>query len=279
MAAIMHSFRGSTVRTRAWLGALAITSAVAMQLPAPPVGAIIGGEEDGNRHPNVGAIDVRPTGLRIPGSGILISPTVYVTAGHVTALFDRAGVTEANVTFDPVYSDSATFYTGTVHTQPEFRLDPQFRNRRDDPHDIGVVVFDEPIQGITPARLPTQGLLDQLGPQELSDEVFPVVGYGISRLLGGANGGGTPRPDRDSAGTRKTGEWRFLSLTADWVRFDMDDALACTGDSGAPNFLGRTDLVIGIGIGGDSACEFMGSDLRLDTASTRAFLGQFVSLP
>jgi hypothetical protein len=244
-----------------------------------PAAAIIGGQPDGNGHPNVGAIDVRPTGRTIPASGILISPTVYLTAGHVTAFFDAAGVTKAQVTFDPVYSDSATFYTGTIHTHPEFRKDAQFENRRDDPHDMGVIVFDQPISGITPAALPTERLLDTLGPQELAAAVFPVVGYGISRLLGGANGGGPPRPDRSSAGTRTSGEWRFLSLTSDWVRFDMQDAQACTGDSGAPNFLGESDLVIGIGIGGDSSCELMGSDLRLDTPSARAFLGQFVTLP
>lgn len=255
-----------------------LTAAFALLVVAPAAG-IIGGEPDGSGHPYVGAIDVRPTGRTIPASGVLISPTVYVTAGHVTAFFDDAGVTQARVTFDPVYSDSATFYTGTVHTHPEFRMDPQFANRRDDPHDIGVVVFDQPIPGITPARLPTQGLLDQLGPQGLADQVFPVVGYGISNLLGGANGGGPPRPDRSSAGTRKTGDWRFLSLTSDWIRFDMQDAQACTGDSGAPNFLGRSNLVIGIGIGGDSSCELMGSDLRLDTSEVRAFLGQYVTLP
>jgi hypothetical protein len=122
-------------------------------------------------------------------------------------------------------------------------------------------------------------LLDQMGPQALRTEPFPVVGYGISRLLGGDNGGGAPRPDRTSAGTRKTGVWTFRSLTADWLRLDMDDAQACTGDSGAPTFLSDTNLVVGIGIGGDSACETMGSALRLDTASTRAFLGQYVTLP
>ena len=244
-----------------------------------PASGIIGGQADGNGHPNVGAIDVRPTGRRIPASGVLISPTVYVTAGHITAFFDAAGVTQARVTFDPVYSDSATFYTGTVYTHPEFRKDPQFTNRRDDPHDIGVVVFDQPIPGITPAMLPSEELLDTLGTQALQDEVFPVVGYGISNLLGGANGGGSPRPDRSSAGTRKTGDWRFSSLTSDWIRFDMQDAQGCTGDSGAPNFLGRSNLVIGIGIGGDSSCEVMGSDLRLDTPLVRAFLGQFVTLP
>src|SRR5215218_2462461 len=82
-------------------------------LGAAPAAGIIGGEVDGNGHPYVGAIDVSPTGRRIPASGVLISPTVYLTAGHVTAFFDQAGVTRARVTFDPVFSDSATFYTGT----------------------------------------------------------------------------------------------------------------------------------------------------------------------
>ena len=253
--------------------------AVAALIVVGPAGGIIGGQPDGNGHPNVGAIDVGPTGRTIPSSGILISPTVYVTAGHVTAFFDAAGVTRARVTFDPVYSDSATFYEGTVYTHPEFRSDPQFAKRRDDPHDIGVVVFDQPIPGITPALLPRQGMLDELGRERLRDEAFPVVGYGISNLLGGADGGGSPRPDRSSAGTRKTGDWTFLSLTSAWIRFDMQGAQGCTGDSGAPNFLGRTNLVIGIGIGGDSSCETMGSDLRLDTPLVRAFLGQFVTLP
>jgi Trypsin len=238
-----------------------------------PAASIIGGQPDGNGHPNVGAIDVRPTGRAIPASGILISPTVYLTAGHVTRFFDQAGVSQARVTFDPVYSDSATFYTGTVHTNPAFT------QKQDDSGDLGVVVFPAPIPGITPAQLPTEGLLDQLGPQALRNEVFPVVGYGISNVLGGANGGGQPRPDPSSAGTRKVGIWRFLSLTPGWLRFDMDEAQGCTGDSGAPNFLGNTNLVVGIGIGGDAVCETMGSDLRLDTPSTRAFLGQFVALP
>jgi hypothetical protein len=249
-----------------------LIAAIGLVVVAPAAG-IIGGQADGNGHPNVGAIDVRPTGRTIPASGILISPTVYLTAGHVTRFFDQAGVTQARVTFDPVYSDSATFHTGTVHTNPAFT------QRQDDAGDMGVVVFDVPVTGVTPVELPTEGLLDELGPQGLRSETFPVVGYGISRLLGGANGGGPPDIDRSSAGTRKVGVWRFLSLTPGWLRFDMDDARGCVGDSGAPNFLGNTNLVVGIGIGGDAACMTMGSDVRLDTPSTRAFLGQFVTLP
>ena len=257
---------------------LHVLMAVTVLIVAQPAAGIIGGQPDGNGHPYVGALDVRPTGFRIPCSGTLISPTVYLTAGHCANFFLSRGITEARVTFDPIFSDSAIFYTGAVYVHPDFRNDP-FANRLNDPHDIGVVVFNQPIPGITPATLPYAGELDELGPQGLREEVFPVVGYGISKLLGGANGGGPPDIDRSSAGTRKTGEWRFLSLTSDWLRFDMEDARACVGDSGAPNFLGDTNLVIGIGIGGDFACETMGSDLRLDTPSVRAFLGQYVTLP
>jgi len=38
--------------------ALAVTT-------ADPAAAIIGGQPDGNRHPNVGALDLRPIGFRV----------------------------------------------------------------------------------------------------------------------------------------------------------------------------------------------------------------------
>lgn len=239
-----------------------------------PAAAMIGGQPDGNGHPYVGALDLRPIfGAPIPCSGTLISPTVYLTAGHCTNFFESRGITEARVTFDPVFSDAATFHAGTVHTNPAFT------QRQDDPGDMGVIVFATAVEGIAPASLPTEALLDALGPQGLRNETFPFVGYGISNLLGGANGGGPPRLDVFSAGTRKVGVGRFLSLTPGWLRLDVGDARPCVGDSGAPILLGDTDLVVGIGVRGDAACETMGAWVRLDTPSARAFLGQFVTLP
>ena len=255
---------------------LALVGVIA--LTATPAYAIIGGQPDGNAHPYVGGIDVRPTGRRIPCTGTLISPTVFLTAGHCTRFFDEAGLTEARVTFDPVFSDNATFYTGSVHTNPLYT--PFMTGSQSDPGDFGVIVFSEPVNGITPASLPTSGLLDQLGPRGLRNMVFPTVGYGITRLLGGSNGGGHPDIDRNSAGTRMVASQTFFSLTDAWLRLSMlEDGRVCTGDSGAPNFLGDTDLVAAIGIGGDFACEAMDAALRLDTPSARAFLGQFVVLP
>ena len=123
-------------------------------------------------------------------------------------------------------------------------------------------------------------MLDQPGPQGLHDEIFTTVGYGISQLLGGVNGGGTPHPDRTSAGTRKVAHASFLSLSPGWLRLLMhEDGQACTGDSGAPSQLGDRDLVVAINIGGDAACSNMDADVRLDTQSARAFLGQYVTLP
>lgn len=78
------------------------------------------------------------------------------------------------MTFDPDRATATTWYSGTVHTNPSF--DPQ---RADDPGDLGVVVFDTPVIGITPATIPSAGLLDGLGPKGPS---FEVVGYGVSEF-------------------------------------------------------------------------------------------------
>ena len=75
------------------LGALA---ALAVSAPA---GAVIDGVPDGVRHPYVGAVDGRPVGGPVKfGSGVLISPTVFLTVAHGTAHFDAAELTRARVT-------------------------------------------------------------------------------------------------------------------------------------------------------------------------------------
>ena len=58
---------------------------------------------------------------------------------------------------------------------------------------------------------------------------------------------------------------------------------ACYGDSGGPNFLGagptETDIVAATTITGDFMCRATNVVYRLDTASARGFLSQFVQLP
>jgi hypothetical protein len=249
---------------------LVLVVMVVAVITADPAAAIIGGQPDGNGHPNVGALDLRPIGFPIPCSGTLISPTVYVTAGHCTNFLESNGITQARVTFDPVVSDTATFYTGVPHTNPGF-----FTGSASDPGDIGVVVFPTPIQGITPAPLPPAGLLSQLGPQGLNAQRFIQVGYGVSALI---IGGGHPQPDPSSAGTRRVATETFNALTPTTLHLSaITDGKPCTGDSGSPQFLGST--IVAEGIYGDSACAALAVGYRLDTPSARAFLAHYVSLP
>ena len=55
-----------------------------------------------------------------------------------------------------------------------------------DPNDVAVITFETPVDGITPAVLPTLGLLDELGQQNgLKDQLFTVVGYGVNQRIVG----------------------------------------------------------------------------------------------
>jgi hypothetical protein len=119
-----------------------------------PVHAITYGELDGTRHPNVGGL-VSPSqysdGTWLYCSGTLISPTVFLTAAHCDE-----GTARVTVTFDPDYKAGDKTYTGTWYA------DPLYDQKQSDPHDIAVVVFDKPIKGIVPARLPAADSLSNL---------------------------------------------------------------------------------------------------------------------
>jgi hypothetical protein len=261
-------------RVLATTAGFAVVAALTVCLPGGPAAAIIGGQVDGTRHPYVGTLDASAMGRPDGPTGVLISPTVLLTAGHVTRGWAQRGL-QARVTFDPDRATATTWYTGSVHTNPAF--DPQ---RADDPGDLGVVVFDTPVIGITPATLPAAGLLDDLGPKGLAGASFDVVGYGVSEFLGGPNGGGTPHPDRASAGTRKLAHQTFNSLTAAWLRLQQHvDGQICTGDSGSPSLFAGSAVIASITVGVLGPCRNTAWGQRIDTPAARAFLGQYVTLP
>jgi hypothetical protein len=196
-----------------------------------------------------------------------------LTAGHVAAR--RLGPGQARVSFDPVVGPSSTWYIGTAYVNPAY--DPQ---NTSDPGDLGVIVLDTPVSGITPASLPTEGYLDQVGPQALAGSTFEIVGYGISRFLDGSDAQGAPGPDLSSGGTRKVMEEDFVSLTPAWARFlEHEGGAACDGDSGAPNLFRGTNLIAGLTAVGDPQCENINWAIRVDTPAHRAFIGQYVALP
>jgi secreted trypsin-like serine protease len=54
---------------------------------------------------------------------------------------------------------------------------------------------------------------------------------------------------------------------------------ACSHDSGGPAFIGTSSTVAGVVSGLDGNCSSTYYDYRLDTASARSFLADYVTLP
>jgi secreted trypsin-like serine protease len=248
---------------------------LAMLCSAAPALAITFGVPDGNEHPNVGAVVFFENGEIVAlCSGTLISPTVVLTAAHCTTIADQNPNIEVAVTFDPVLSPEAEFFEPRdVVTHDEFP------GPASDPHDIAVLVFDEPILGITPAQLPTLGFLDA---QNLTGQTFTAVGYGVQQR---EHEPGEGMPQFGEAGIRMMSRPSFQALTETWLRLSQNpatgDSGTCFGDSGGPNFFGGPDsnLIVSITITGDAVCRATNVTYRLDTASAREFLDDFVTLP
>jgi hypothetical protein len=240
------------------------TAVLALVALAAPAAAITHGTADGNAHPSVGglvATQAYSDGTWIYCSGTLIAPRVFLTAAHC-AEGDRV-----RVTFDPAYQDGDMVYEGTWHA------DPLYDQVQSDPHDIAVVVLDASPR-IAPARLPAAGSLAGLP----HDQQFTSVGYGAHEVTNSPGGHQYLYDD-----VRMVATGTLNSTNPSWLRISMnpstDDGGTCYGDSGGPNFLGDSDVVAATTITGDAVCRATNVDYRLDTASARSFLGQFVSLP
>jgi len=145
-----------------------------------------------------------------------------------------------------------------------------------------VIVLDE-APGITPASLPTAGLLDELKANHvLKHTRFTAVGYGTVRLTNTTGFKGIlDNLDRNRV------EQGYLSLTKAWLTLPMTlttgNGGTCYGDSGGPHFIhlngGETNIVASITVTGDAPCVATDKTYRMDTASARNFLANFVTLP
>jgi Trypsin len=249
--------------------------------------AITFGENDNGRHPFVGSLvgDFRGNTFQLC-TGTLMSPTVFLTAGHCFAETIPLGVTNFGVTFDEVIDangdgrvdSGVTIHHGVAHIHPDWGF-PSLGGNESDPHDVAVLVLDQPVSMPQYGQLPTLGLLDTVDKRASR---FTTVGYGTVR------DDKTKGPASLGLGTRrKVVAQDMLSLRKAWVLFSMNPSTGnggtCFGDSGGPHFLGagsgETRIVTAVTVTGDTNCRATDQDYRLDTPQARSFLDDFLILP
>ena len=258
----------------------AIAASVFALVLAAGAGAITFGEPDGNLHPEVGALladwDPDSPGPDILCTGTLISPTVFLTAGHCTAFLESIDISQVWVTFASTYDEESTSLEGLI--PGTYVTDPLYGSGgQSDTHDLAVVLFESAVEGITPAQLPTEGLLDEIA---LGSQTFTAVGYGTRREI---------KQKGPHAfffdGERRFALQSFLSLQKNWLLLNMNPSTGsggtCYGDSGGPHFLGdeTSHLIVSITVTGDAMCRATDKTYRLDTESARDFLDDYVTLP
>jgi hypothetical protein len=239
---------------------------------AAPVHAIINGQVDGSAHPYVGIfqttdVDVYPAQTC---SGSLISPWVFLTAGHCVYDGEPVIVTTAEDAFAP----DAVFVTGTGH-----QLNDPFCIGCGTvvPHatatDVAVITLDAPIFVSRYAQLPDAGLVDTLPVGQL----LTVVGYGTQHIDPSTKAW-APYID----GKRHSAIVQFDGSPASYASFlkislnpGQGKGGPCIIDSGGPALLG--DTALGVTSGGHSPlCTGVGYDYRIDQASVLAFIRSFL---
>ncbi len=283
---------------RAFASALAAASLL-IAVVAAPASAITHGTLDGDDHPYVGLMTAHAaTGEYLwRCSGTLVSPTVFVTAGHCVEPDDSQGFgpptyavvffSDTLITPDPDFTlttrscdgiegypcgdANETAITGTLHENPNWDPDAFFTN------DLGVVVLDDPYDPGSFGALPEAGQLDALkvGP----GTSFDAVGFGLQRAF------------PDAASRKDVGE-RVRMISHPWLlqinRGSVGDYAmllsnnaktggTCFGDSGGPNFLAGTNVIAGVTSYSLSwYCGGGGGVYRLDNEADLSFIESFL---
>ena len=278
------------MRKRSLLGGL--VAAAAFISMADTASAIRWGQPDAGEHPHVGimvgffddANGVPQPAFRC--SGTLMSPTVFLTAGHCTFEVDHVeiwfqeDVTNQAMTGYPFEGQAS----GQAFTHPEYDDDAFFL------HDVGVVVLDEPFYGTggTFGELPEEGYLDQFFDRARGQnrQLFEVVGYGRQRSMPEPTGLTVADRIRMKADVRLINNDRTFGGggAGNYVVFsnNANTGGTCFGDSGGPAFA-STDpsnpewntVVAVTSFGVNSTCSGTGGSYRVDQPDDLEWLGTY----
>ncbi|MHA2249362.1 MAG: trypsin-like serine protease [Candidatus Kariarchaeaceae archaeon] len=245
-----------------------------------PGNAITDGELDNGRHPFVGIMvaDMADGSPLWRCSGTLISPTVFLTAGHCTE-YPTARATiwfEDDLHAEPdMYGypfEGPTAVEGTTYTHPLYYDYAWFT------HDLGVVVLDEPLYMDEYGELPELWQLNELNSGRGHNAWFTAVGYGLQES------GPLPSGRDVSMKTRMVSYPELLQINTPGMTGDFSMILTnnpttggtCFGDSGGPNFIEDSNVVAAVtSFGMNDNCAGFGGVYRVDGYDDLTWLANF----
>lgn len=259
-----------------------ILAIVFLAVAANPVSAITDGQPDGNDHPFIGLMVAQDAAHKPMWrcSGTLLSPTVFLTAGHCTH-----GAAHVEIWFasDVDAGRPGNGYPntgevgGTPHTHPLYPTAPFFVN------DVGVVVLDQPyyspdgVYDVLPVQDQFEAFKTRRGLQNVT---FTAVGYGLQKSFPDAASWQTVANRVRMVANPKLNQIDVPGFTGDFSMLLSNNANTggtCFGDSGGPNFLGDTNIVAGVtsfGINGN--CAGTGGVFRMDRINALDFVIPFL---
>ena len=239
--------------------------------------AITDGELDGEGHPNVGLM-VALDGDGNPlwrCSGTLLSPTVFLTAGHCT----EPPAVRATIWFDADVESGipANGYPFVGEVSGEAFLYPNYTPETWWMNDVGVVVLDEPYNVGVYGELPSVDQFDGLKTKRGQHKTtFTAVGYGLQQS----------NPVHVVAErVRMVAYPRLIQINVPGSVGDFSLMLSnntntggtCFGDSGGPNFLEDTNTVAGVtSFGKNGNCAGQGGVFRMDRAAVNDWVSSFL---
>ena len=243
-----------------------------------PALAITWGEPD-TEHTNVGAMVVELTsgGLLQTCSGTLVHERVFLTAGHCVTGWEGFPIEAFWVNFHQnALNEGTLLEVEELVPHPDYYWGPT-----SNPHDIGVLILEEPVEGITPAQLPEEGFLNELKKDGLLNSgqekaKFIVVGYGGTLQW--------PPPEVTYEDHRQYALSEYRALLKSWLRMSPNNATGdggtCAGDSGGPAFWETEDgneILVGVTSWGDPNCISTGFNYRVDIPDTLDFVEKMVA--
>lgn len=251
-------------------------------LTAQPASAITGGDLDGEGHPNVGLMIADIEGVpQWRCTGTLIAPRVFLTAGHCVG----DGATAARVWFESDLTGNPDYpYGGPSAIEGEPLPHPLYSWGDSDPHDVGLVILDEPVYDILPATLPDPDLLSQLKKDRVLQGGFEEGQYFTSVGYGGTLASWPP-PVIAYDRIRRVSASEYAALTPIHLhlfqRAVFDESGSCFGDSGGPVIWDDAqagEIVVAVTSTGDAQCVATGLNYRVDTPEVLEWILEQVAL-